>query len=279
MNFTSYAQSHRGIVRKLNEDACIELPEYNLWVVADGMGGHEAGDVASQMVIDTIKSSMDALGHQQPQCEDVLKAIHKANHLLFSYSRLHLDGKTAGSTVVALFIDQDKYYFMWVGDSRGYLIRQNHLEQKTRDHSQVNDLIDEGVIREDEAENHPLSNVITRAVGVTPEVEISIVEGDLNPNDMFLLCSDGLTGEMSDAEIERVLQPQKIIDGGMALMHSALVRGAKDNVTCIIVKNKGFQNMGVSDMNETTRTPIREFGATQHDVDTTVPILTRDHFN
>ena len=127
------------------------------------------------------------------------------------------------------------------------------MTQVSRDHSQVNDLIDEGMISVEEAKNHPLSNVITRAVGVMDEVKVDIVEGDINTGDIFLLCSDGLTGELSDEEICLSLEPSSIIDSGMALMHSSLVRGAKDNVTCILVKyddvdaNQSIQSCNLQD--------------------------------
>ena len=127
------------------------------------------------------------------------------------------------------------------------------MTQVSRDHSQVNDLIDEGMISVEEAKNHPLSNVITRAVGVMDEVKVDVVEGDINTGDIFLLCSDGLTGELSDEEICLSLEPSSIIDSGMALMHSSLVRGAKDNVTCILVKyddvdaNQSIQSCNLQD--------------------------------
>ena len=155
--------------------------------------------------------------------------------------------------MTALFVKNERYYILWVGDSRAYLLRNSKLTQVSRDHSQVNDLIDEGMISVEEAKNHPLSNVITRAVGVMDEVKVDVVEGDINTGDIFLLCSDGLTGELSDEEICLSLEPSSIIDSGMALMHSSLVRGAKDNVTCILVKyddvdaNQSIQSCNIQD--------------------------------
>ena len=145
--------------------------------------------------------------------------------------------KQPGSTVVVLFIKDDVYSIIWVGDSRAYRYRDGLLSQISRDHSQVNELIAEGIIDEQQAIDHPLSNVITRAVGVTDEIEVDTLEQKLQPNDLFLLCSDGLTGELSDEDISLALDPNNIIDSGMALMHSSLVRGARDNVTCILVRN------------------------------------------
>ncbi|UJX27481.1 Stp1/IreP family PP2C-type Ser/Thr phosphatase (plasmid) [Pseudoalteromonas sp. CF6-2] len=241
-NYTSYAVSHRGAVRQLNEDAYVELNKFNIWVVADGMGGHEAGDFASQMVVDVIKNEVESLPASSISTVILINAIKKANQKLFEYSTDYLSNKTAGSTVTVLLLKDDKYYVLWVGDSRIYLYRNGGLLQVSRDHSQVNDLIDEGVLSEAEARHHPLANVITRAVGVQDEVDVDFKEGDLRSEDIFLLCSDGLTGELNDSEISLALEPKNIIDSGMALIHSSLVRGAKDNVTFILVKNEGVNS-------------------------------------
>lgn len=234
---TSYAITHRGAVRQLNEDSHVEINSHNLWVVADGMGGHEAGDFASQLVVDVIKSSVQHIDANDLTSSDIVLAIELANKQLNEHSKAFLGDKTAGSTVVVLFIKDDVYSIIWVGDSRAYLYRDGLLSQISRDHSQVNELIAEGIIDEQQAINHPLSNVITRAVGVTDEIEVETLEQKLQANDLFLLCSDGLTGELSDEDISLALDPNNIIDSGMALMHSSLVRGARDNVTCILVRN------------------------------------------
>lgn len=240
---TSYAITHRGIVRQLNEDAHVEINSHNIWVVADGMGGHEAGEVASQLVVDTIRATVEELTFEELTLSHIVDAIENANSQLNEYSAQYLGSKTAGSTVTALFIKNEQYFVIWVGDSRAYLLRNGQLIQVSKDHSQINDLIDEGAISAEEAKDHPLSNVITRAVGVTQYVNVDVVQNEVKPGDIFLLCSDGLTGELSDNDIRRSLEPTSIIDSGMALMHSSLVRGAKDNVTCILIKyDKGIGN-------------------------------------
>ncbi|WP_409425655.1 PP2C family protein-serine/threonine phosphatase [Pseudoalteromonas sp. RW-H-Ap-1] len=250
---TSYAITHRGAVRQLNEDAHVEINSHNLWVVADGMGGHEAGEVASQLVVDVIRTTVEKLRLEDLTVNHIISAIEDANKQLTQYSAEYLSNKTAGSTVTALFVKNERYYILWAGDSRAYLLRNGKLTQVSRDHSQVNDLIDEGMISVEEAKNHPLSNVITRAVGVMDEVKVDVIEGDINKGDIFLLCSDGLTGELSDEDICLSLEPSSIIDSGMALMHSSLVRGAKDNVTCILVKyddvdaNQSIQSCNLQD--------------------------------
>ena len=204
--------------------------------VADGMGGHEAGEVASQLVVDVIRAKVEELPLEMLEVAHIVGAIEDANKQLNEYSAQYLGSKTAGSTVTALFVKDNKYHVLWVGDSRAYMLRGGKLQQISRDHSQVNDLIDEGIISVEEARTHPLSNVITRAVGVTTEVEVDIIQNEVRKGDIFLLCSDGLTGELSDEDICLSLEPSSIIDSGMALMHSSLVRGARDNVTCILIK-------------------------------------------
>jgi protein phosphatase len=217
------------------------------------MGGHEAGEVASQLVVDVIRTTVEKLRLEDLTVNHIISAIEDANKQLNQYSAQYLSNKTAGSTVTALFVKNERYYILWAGDSRAYLLRNGKLTQVSRDHSQVNDLIDEGMISVEEAKNHPLSNVITRAVGVMDEVKVDVIEGEINKGDIFLLCSDGLTGELSDEDICLSLEPSSIIDSGMALMHSSLVRGAKDNVTCILVKyddvdaNQSIQSCNLQD--------------------------------
>ncbi|WP_076418000.1 protein phosphatase 2C domain-containing protein [Colwellia sp. UCD-KL20] len=235
---SSHAQTHRGTVRKINEDAFLERPTQGVWVVADGMGGHAAGDVASQLVIDTILKSIEYLSLDEITTTVIVQSLKESNAMLQQMSNTQFSGKVAGSTVVILLIKDDYYHLLWVGDSRGYLLREGVLQQVTKDHSQVNDMVDEGVILAKDAESHPLANVITRAVGVDSELNVDIKSDKLELGDVFLLCSDGLNKEVSDKEIEKVLQPGNIIDAGMALMHASLVRNARDNVTCILIKNK-----------------------------------------
>lgn len=255
--FQSSAQTHRGTVRKINEDAFLELPSQGIWVVADGMGGHAAGDIASQLVIDTIHKKVEFLSQSEINTDVLVDALKDSNTMLQQMSKTQFSGKVAGSTVVVLWIKDDKYHLLWVGDSRGYLLRKNFLKQITKDHSQVNDMVDEGVLAAEDAEKHPLANVITRAVGVDIELDVDIKIDYLAEGDVFLLCSDGLNKEVSDKEIEQALQPGNIIDAGMALMHASLVRNARDNVTCILVKNKTNVDGVIQN----------------HDLDSTIPLF------
>ncbi|BCL70009.1 putative Serine/threonine protein phosphatase [Vibrio nigripulchritudo MADA3029] len=233
-NFFTFSKTHPGKVRPYNEDSLLDLSAKRVWVVADGMGGHEAGDIASQMLVDTIEKYANE--HQDFSIDDLRKAVLEANYAIYDYARNNLDGKTMGTTLVLLYIQDGFYHCLWVGDSRIYLMRNNQLVQKTRDHSQVMDLVDQGLLNFDDAESHPLANVITRAIGVEPDVVVDQVSGQLVPGDQFLLCSDGLTKELNNAELARSLQADAVAQSGLALMHSALVKGAQDNVTCALIK-------------------------------------------
>lgn len=230
----SHAQTHKGLVRKINEDACLDMAESGVWAVADGMGGHSAGDIASQLVVDTLRNSVSKSNSASVQ--SLTEALHQANAELYRYSAQQLDGSTAGSTVVVLLIDKLHYHLLWAGDSRGYLLRNGRLRQITRDHSQVNDMVDEGLLSSVDAENHALANVITRAVGVEEHIVIDVISGVWQPGDLFLLCSDGLNKELEDDEIGQYLQHTNLAEANRALLHSTLVAGARDNVTCVIVK-------------------------------------------
>jgi len=257
--FFTFAQSHAGKVRPYNEDACLDCPDEGVWVVADGMGGHKAGDVASRMLVDIVQQYVKAIPKESLGIDDLRKALQEANHQIYEYSERYLQGETVGTTAVLLFVRGGLYHCLWVGDSRIYLLRHHQLVQKTRDHSQVMDMVEQGLISADEAENHPMANVITRAIGVTPEVVIDQVSGELTWGDQFLLCSDGLTKELSDKHIAHCMQAHSVTDSGLALMHSALVRGASDNVTSVLIR--------------ATKVGVESNGS--QGCDDTVPIFTR----
>lgn len=235
ISLQSFGQTHVGAVRKINEDSLLEYPEQNIWVVADGMGGHEAGDVASQMLISTITNYIREHAYNGVNVDILRQAILTANEKIIDYSHSQLAGKTAGSTIVLLWVDGDIAHWLWAGDSRGYRFYHQDLKQVTRDHSHVNELIDQGILSADEAEKHPMGNVITRAIGVVESIEIDHISHPIVEGEMLLLCSDGLTGELSDAGIAELLQQQSVINAGSSLMHAALGKGAKDNVTLILV--------------------------------------------
>lgn len=246
MQIAFHAQSHKGLVRQLNEDACLAMPEAGVWAVADGMGGHAAGDVASQMVMDMLKTVVDSAGKSLTAAM-LSQALQNANKALVQYSQQQLLGTMAGSTVVVLFIQPDRYHLLWAGDSRCYLLRDNTLQQLSHDHSQVNEMVAQGLLAASEAESHELANVITRAVGVDSELDVAMISEQTTAGDLFLLCTDGLTKELPDNEIFQYLQHDDLADASKALLHSTLVAGAKDNVTSILVKLQSISNVNIND--------------------------------
>ncbi|MEO2280058.1 PP2C family protein-serine/threonine phosphatase [Pseudoalteromonas pernae] len=232
----SIAKSHRGLVRKDNEDAVLELPNHQVWVVADGMGGLSDGHYASQTVVTHVAKRLEQDTGNHSTVELVVQALQAANEDLYHYGVEELSGKRIGSTAVALVIDEDDYHFIWAGDSRGYLFREGALVQQTRDHSRANQLLDGGSITSIQAASHPLKHEVARAIGVSRHVAIEVVQGRLKSNDTFLLCSDGLHDALSDFEIEGALIDATIDASVEKLVHSVLVRGARDNVSCVLAK-------------------------------------------
>jgi serine/threonine protein phosphatase PrpC len=234
--WSSAGRSHVGMVRSINEDACLALPERGLWVVADGMGGHEAGDIASQMVIETLARITLPSGWPD-YLEAVREGLSEVNRRLREESAQRYQNRTIGSTVAVLIAHEAQCACLWVGDSRIYRLRDGQLQQLTRDHSHVQELVDQGLIAPEEAHRHPLANVITRAVGSADELQIDEVAHPLQAGDMFLLCSDGLNKTVSDEEIARLLahSDHNCQEAVKAFIHLALMRDANDNVTTVVV--------------------------------------------
>ena len=231
--FESYGVSHKGCVRDHNEDSYLVEPQIGLWVVADGMGGHEAGEVASASIVEHlatigIASSAPDL---RARFEDRLSRAH-AEIRRISRSR----GVTIGSTVAALLAMDGRFACLWSGDSRVYLVRDGAISQISRDHTEVQELLDSGAISAAEAENWPRRNVITRAIGVNDEIAIDFQQGETLAGDIFILSTDGLTAHVSDAEIAAAVlssAPQAACEKLLAMV---LERGGTDNVTIVLVK-------------------------------------------
>lgn len=233
---SSVPVSHPGNVRKINEDAFVDRPDLGLWGVADGMGGHSAGDYASRLVANALNQVRPAKGAAQLMYE-VRARLRSANRQLRNEMALRGGNQMAGSTVVALLFYGGHYCCLWAGDSRAYLFRDGELEQLTRDHSHVQDLIDLGVLHPDDAERHPQANVITRAVGAAETLDLGKVHGPSRLKDTFLLCSDGLSRLVSADEMAAVLNSCDGIDrAANELLSMALQRGAPDNVTVLAIK-------------------------------------------
>ena len=222
-----------GKVRKLNEDSILDRGGDGLWVVADGMGGHSAGDLASGLIINSLSklASAPALPDFVERVED---AIQDVNERLFTVANAH--NQTSGSTVVILLLCGRHAVVMWAGDSRCYRLRDGHLAQITTDHTQLELFIEKGLLTREQAVGHPSTNMVTRAVGVTDNLFLEMDLLELAAGDRYLLCSDGLDKHVKDAEIEQHLGGADPTTVAQALIDLTLSRGAIDNVSVCVVQ-------------------------------------------
>ncbi|MDA7746888.1 protein phosphatase 2C domain-containing protein [Psychromonas sp.] len=224
-----------GTVRPLNEDAFLVQPEIGLWTVADGMGGHDGGSVASQMIVDELKKLTTKI-NLDSFIKDIEDAVLAVNQYLLNYSKTSLNGRTIGSTFVSLLIKGNIGVCLWAGDSRLYRLRHDKLIMISHDHSHVAELVKEGLISEEEAATHPESNVITRAVGTSERLDIDIELFDVNVGDQFLLCSDGLYNAVPQSEIISAMNGDDLEVSVQQLIENALQNKATDNISVILVK-------------------------------------------
>lgn len=235
MRARSFACSHVGLVRRHNEDAYLERPDLGLWVVADGMGGMTAGEVASGLMV----SSLDAIAHPMGGA-DLLHAVRgrvdAVNAELRAMAAARGPEVTIGCTIAGLILHGGHFACFWAGDSRVYRLRDGELDRLTRDHSLVQEMVDAGLLLPEKAEQHPHASVIQRAVGVDDTVKLDCVHARVMPGDVFLLCSDGLTRMVSDEELERQVGGGAVDSVCDALLALVLQRGAKDNVTMVLVE-------------------------------------------
>jgi len=224
-----------GTVRPLNEDSFICQPNIGLWTVADGMGGHDGGSVASQLIVEALQE-LSAKLSLNDFVNDIEQAVKSVNQQLIEYARAELNGRIIGSTFVSLLIKGNVGVCLWAGDSRLYRFRHDKLSKLSRDHSHVEELLSEGLISEEEAKNHPESNVITRAVGTSERLDIDVDVFDMMVGDQFLLCSDGLYNAVEDPAIEQCLRESNLTTSVEKLIQTALDNRASDNVSVIVVK-------------------------------------------
>lgn len=216
------------------------VPERGIFVVADGMGGHAAGEVASEMAVHHIArdlGSLRGLG-DEAVAERMRVAIRSANGAIFQRTLTEHDKRGMGTTVTSLVLYAGRFLIGQVGDSRGYLLRDAKLTQVTKDHSYVQEQVDAGYLTPEQARTHPYSNVITRCVGANSDVAPDIYVGSVKTGDLFLLASDGLTGMLEDPELQEILKhedllPQQQVD---QLINEANRHGGLDNITAILVR-------------------------------------------
>jgi len=233
------SQTNQGRVRTSNEDSFVANPDAGLFLVADGMGGHAAGEIASQLAASTIEGMLVREASPDANVPEILRlAAEEANQRVFEAQRQDRALSGMGSTLTVLFFRGEKYYIAHVGDSRAYRLRNGSLDQLTRDHSLVWHLYENGVLRKSDLSTHPQKNLITRSVGSHPQVEIDLEQGEACEGDIFLLCSDGLTDGVTDDGIRGILnarlsQPQQMAD---LLVDAANLAGGPDNITVVVVR-------------------------------------------
>jgi len=235
-------KSNKGIVRRNNEDACFVIPGSDVYIVADGVGGNNSGEVASRTAVENIAGYVndnDIRANTTP--EEIFgfmtEAIACANTAIYTMGIDQARYKGMATTVVMAYLYHGEAYIVNLGDSRAYVFRDNGMKRITKDHTYVNELIDKGVITEDEAEVHKQKNVITRALGAEPDVEPDFYKLPLNSEDVLLLCTDGLYGEVGEARMSQILAEGKNMNDTCAdLVDAALQSGGRDNITVICVR-------------------------------------------
>ncbi len=221
-----------GRVRAINEDSFVGLPERGLWVVADGMGGHEGGDWASTRLAATLAAA-DLAGSFDAALERCAEAIHAANAAIWQEAQAR--GVQMGSTVVALLLREGRFAILWAGDSRAYLMRGGRLLRLTRDHSQVQALIDRGLLDEADGNGHPMAHVLARAVGVEPTLALDVITDEPMPDDLFVLTSDGVHGVLPDEAIARVAAQATVAQVPELLIEHGMAGGSTDNLTAVAI--------------------------------------------
>lgn len=205
-----------------------------MWVVADGMGGHSAGDVASQMIVETLRD-LELTGRLSETLGAVEEQLIAVNAELCRIA-VREEAQTIGSTVVALVAHQRHGAVLWAGDSRAYRLRAGHIEQVSQDHALVEELVEKGLLSREQAATHPQGNLVTRAVGATDKLDVDMEIFELQPGDAFVLCSDGLDKEVTEQEIASLLAESTAAEASDALVELALSRGSRDNVTVVTVE-------------------------------------------
>lgn len=232
------ARTDIGLVRENNEDAFLVCPQRRLLAVADGMGGHLAGEVASRLAIDTLDRKIPLLEGKSDAAQILEKAFQEANQVILQYGRRFPDCYGMGTTLTAAVVCNRRLIVGHVGDSRLYLWQQGRFSRLTTDHSVAEELVRNGSISPQAALQHPYRHVLTRALGTDYQLRVDILEKSLEPGDRVLLCTDGLSNLVMDEEIEEAMTEnlqslEEIVDGLVTL---ALNRGGYDNITVVLAQ-------------------------------------------
>lgn len=238
------AGTDRGLVRDGNEDSYKIIPGSSqnpyVYIIADGMGGHNCGEVASRMAVDYISNCVERDGSRlfssQDSTEEIRRLVESTNTTVFETSLQKPEASGMGTTLIMAVISGEKVTVAHVGDSRLYLVRDEVIRQITEDHTYIWELIKNGSLTKEEAEFHPRRHVITRAIGASPDLEVDMLDLEIEKEDIILLCTDGLTNMICDDEIYRILkanEPEAACEG---LIEAAKNSGGEDNITVIVIK-------------------------------------------
>lgn len=237
MKVIHWAVSDKGNKRDSNQDSYLVNESLGLYVVADGMGGHSGGEVASSMAVQTLEIELKALKvTNTPIREKLHKAYEQASMRIFDKAAHESPELTGmGTTMVGCYLEQGRIYISNVGDSRCYLYRDNQMWQLTEDHSLLNEQIRTGLLKPENAANFTGRNVITRSVGYERQVLPDVIDRDIRPGETYLLCSDGLSSLVPDHKILEVFKTKQLHEVALALIQLALAHGGDDNVTVLII--------------------------------------------
>ncbi len=228
-----------GVVRSGNEDNYLMIPDEGAYIVADGMGGHAAGEVASEMAVRIVARELVGASADPHEAagERMRGALRTANEVIFQRTVEEQDKRGMGTTVTAMLVSGSRYLIGQVGDSRAYVLRDGRFDQLTKDHSYVQEQVDAGYLTPEQARVHPYSNVITRCVGANEDVWPDVYAGTLHPNDLYLLASDGLTGMLEDHEVEEIIKKDTDLEQKLdELITEGNARGGLDNITVVLVR-------------------------------------------
>jgi serine/threonine protein phosphatase PrpC len=246
----SCCRTTTGRQRRVNEDAYLSLDDLGLWLVADGMGGHTRGDVASRLIVEAFEglSRPDSL---ENFAYEVKARLAMANQRMRDAARTAGSDQLMGSTVVAFMVYKREWMCLWAGDSRAYLLRDGRLTQISRDHSVAEELVQRGELRRDQVTSHPSANRITRAVGAQDQLVVDQYHSFLRDGDAVLLCSDGLTKEVNDDEVAAIMDDYDCEEASEELVELSLERGARDNVTVALIRFEATTGFGDHNADDT----------------------------
>lgn len=229
------ALTDKGMLRPTNQDSLVISEGLQLYGVADGMGGHKGGETASAGCRDAV---IAALAGKMPALDALREAIGKANTALFLQQKEDENLSGMGTTLSVAWLSDDFVYIAHVGDSRVYCLRNGELQQMTDDHSLVEELVRKGMLTAEQAENHPMRNVILRAVGTEEDIQVDLAVEERRAGDIWLICSDGLHGMVPDAEMAAILGENEPEKAGELLMNAALAAGGRDNISLVVLLDK-----------------------------------------